>query len=227
MSVISLVGGVISVVAFYGLALFLPAGTLHWPRAWVLLTLTALSTAISTSYLMLVNPEIVRERWKPPIQKGQPTADRILVSLFILFYVGTIVLTALDVFRWHLLPKPGVIVSSLGLALYVFSWVAITRVLRENAFASAAVRYQEERQQRVIDTGPYAVVRHPMYAGAVPLVLGLPLWLQSYAGVLAGILVCLFMTSRILLEEKFLSRHLEGYAQYMTRVRWRILPGLW
>jgi protein-S-isoprenylcysteine O-methyltransferase Ste14 len=61
----------------------------------------------------------------------------------------------------------------------------------------------------------------------VPLVLGLPLWLQSYSGVLAGILVCLFMTSRILLEEKFLSRHLEGYAQYMTRVRWRILPGLW
>src|SRR5262249_29490441 len=159
-------------VVLYGAALFLPAGTWHWPRAWILLVLTALSTAVSTAYLQAASPEVVKERWKPPIQKGQPLADKILLSFFILLYLGTLVLTSLDVFRWHLLPRPGVVVSSLGLFLYVTSWALITRVLRENAFASAAVRYQEERHQRVIDTGPYAVVRHPMYAGAIPLILG-------------------------------------------------------
>lgn len=227
MSLLSLIGGVAYVVVIYGTALFVPAGTLDWPRAWVLLGVTAVSTAISTGYLMATSPEIVRERWKPPIQKGQPLADKILVTLFILLYVGTIVMTALDVFRWHLLPPPGIIVSSVGLILFLSSWIMITRVLRENAFASAAVRYQEERHQRVIDTGPYAIVRHPMYAGAVPLILGLPLWLESYAAALAGVAVCLIMSSRVLLEERFLTRNLPGYAEYMSKVRWRLVPGLW
>jgi protein-S-isoprenylcysteine O-methyltransferase Ste14 len=144
-----------------------------------------------------------------------------------LLYAGTVILTALDVFRLHLLPEPGVLVSSLGLVLFVGSWFLITRVLRENAFASAAVRYQEERDQRVIDTGPYAIVRHPMYAGAIPLVLGLPLWLESYAAVLAGLLVCGVMSTRVPLEERFLLSHLPGYAEYVRRVRWRLIPGLW
>jgi protein-S-isoprenylcysteine O-methyltransferase Ste14 len=226
-SLIRLIGGVVYVVVLYGAALLLPAGTWHWPRAWILLGLTALSTAMSTAYLNATSPEIVKERWKPPIQKGQPLADKVLLILFILLYLGTMVLTALDVFRWHLLPKPGLAVSSIGLILYVTSWVLITRVLRENAFASAAVRYQAERHQRVIDTGPYALVRHPMYAGGIPLILGLPLWLESYAATLAGILVCAVMSTRILLEESFLRRNLPGYEEYMRRVRWRLIPGVW
>ena len=224
---IRLIGGVVYVVVLYGGALFLPAGTWHWPRAWTLLGLTTLSTAVSTAYLNASSPEIVEERWKPPIQKGQPLADKIIVTVFIFLYLGTLVFTALDVFRWHLLPRPGVIVSSIGLVLYVASWVLITRVLRENAFASAAVRYQEERHQRVIDTGPYALVRHPMYAGAVPLILGLPLWLESYAATLLGILVCVVMSVRIRLEESFLRRNLPGYEDYVRRVRWRLIPGVW
>ncbi len=227
MSLVRLLTGIISVAAIYGFSLFLPAGTLHWWRAWVLLGLTVLSTTISTVYLSSTSPDIVKERWKPPIQKGQPLADRLLVSLFILLYIGTVVITPLDVFRWHLLPKPGAVISSLGLAFYLASWFFITRVLRENAFASAAVRYQEERQHRVIDTGPYSIVRHPMYAGSIPLVLGLPLWLGSYAATLLGLLVCFVMSTRVRLEEKFLIRELPGYADYVHKVRWRLLPGVW
>jgi protein-S-isoprenylcysteine O-methyltransferase Ste14 len=227
MSALRLIGGIVYVAVFYGLALFLPAGTLHWWRAWVLLGATVVSTTISTLYLSSTSPDVVKERWKPPIQRGQPLADKILLSLFILLYTGTVVITPLDVFRWHLLPKPGFIASSLGLVLYVTSWVVITRVLRENTFASAVVRYQEERHQRVIDTGPYAIVRHPMYAGAIPLVLGLPLWLESYAAGVAGLLVCLVISTRIRLEEKFLMRRLPGYEEYMGRVRWRLIPKVW
>jgi len=100
-------------------------------------------------------------------------------------------------------------------------------VLRENAFASAAVRHQAERQQRVIDTGPYALVRHPMYAGSMPLVFGLPLWLGSYTAALAGIAAYAMLVARILAEESYLRRELPGYAEYMQRVRWRLLPGVW
>ncbi len=136
-------------------------------------------------------------------------------------------MTPLDVFRWHLLPKPGLAISWLGLSLYLSSWIIIARVLRENAFASAVVRYQSERQHRVIDTGLYRIVRHPMYAGAIPLFLGLPLWLESYAATLAALLVCIVMVIRIRFEEKFLFRELPGYAGYVRRVKWRLIPGVW
>jgi protein-S-isoprenylcysteine O-methyltransferase Ste14 len=222
-----LISGIVSVAAFYGLALFLPTGNLHWWRAWVLLGLTAGSAAISTIYLSSTSPEIVKERWKPPFQKGQPLADKILLSVFILLYIGAITLAPLDVFRWKLLPKPGFFVSSLGLVLYLASWFLITRVLRENAFASAAVRYQQDRQHKVIDTGPYRIVRHPMYAGAIPMMLGLPLWLESYAAAISGLLVCIVMSARIRFEEQFLIRVLPGYRDYLHRVRWRLIPWIW
>jgi protein-S-isoprenylcysteine O-methyltransferase Ste14 len=227
MPLLRLIGGIAYVAAFYGLALFLPAGNLHWWRAWGLVAVTAVSTATSTFYLLSTNPNVVKERWKPPLQRGQPLADKIVLTLFILLYAGTVVLAPLDVFRWHLLPKPGTMISSLGLALYLGSWILLTRVLRENAFASAAVRYQQERQHRVIDTGPYSVVRHPMYAGSIPLILGLPLWLESYAATVAGLVVCVAMSSRIRLEEQFLLRTLPGYKDYVRRVRWRLIPWIW
>jgi len=227
MSVLRLASGIVLVTLCYGVPLFAGAGTLHWPRAWVLIALTVVSTTISTAYLTRTSPEIVAERWKGPVQKGQPLADRILVVAFIVLYLATILATALDAFHWHLLPAPAPIVAALGLGLYLSSWFLVTRVLRENAFASASVRYQEERHQRVIDTGPYAIVRHPMYAGSIPLILGLPLWLGSYAITLAGVFVVLVMTVRILVEEAFLRGHLPGYEDYMRRVRWRLIPGIW
>ncbi len=227
MFLVRLSGGIISVAAIYGFSLFLPAGTLHWWRAWLLLGVTVLSTTISTVYLSSTNPEIVRERWKPPVRKGQPLADKILTISLLLFYFWSVIMTPLDVFRWHFLPKPGLAISWLGLSLYLSSWIIITRVLRENAFASAAVRYQSERKHRVIDTGPYRIVRHPMYAGAIPLFLGLPLWRESYAATLAALFVCIVMGIRIRYEEKFLLRKLPGYADYVRRVRWRLIPGVW
>ncbi|HEX2995567.1 MAG TPA: isoprenylcysteine carboxylmethyltransferase family protein, partial [Anaerolineales bacterium] len=193
----------------------------------VLLSATVLSTMISTVYLSSTNPDVVRERWKPPVRKDQPLTDKVLTIALLLFYFWSVIMTPLDVFRWHLLPKPGWAISSLGLSLYLSSWIIIARVLRENAFASAAVRYQSERKHRVIDTGPYRIVRHPMYAGAIPLFLGLPLWLESYSATLAALLVCIIMVIRIRFEEKFLLRELPGYADYVRRVRWRLIPEIW
>ncbi len=162
-----------------------------------------------------------------PIQQGQPLADKIVVLLVIATFLGLIVFIPLDVFRFPLMGKPGTVVSSLGLALFVAGWWIISLAFRENAFAAPVVRHQKERQQRIIDTGVYGIVRHPMYAGAVLLIVGMPLWLESYAAAFLASVPIGLLALRILVEEQFLRRELTGYDAYVRRVRHRLIPFLW
>jgi protein-S-isoprenylcysteine O-methyltransferase Ste14 len=222
-----LVAGVLMNVGIFAACLFLPAGTLDWWRAWVFLAVDFVSTVASTVVLLRAGGGILEERFKPPIQEGQPLADRIVVSLLLAGFAAVVLFIPLDVFRLHLLLKPPPAVSSLGMALLLAGWWIMTLAMRENAFAAPVVRHQEERQHRVIDTGPYATVRHPMYAGAIGLLIGMPLWLESYAAALLAIWPILTMAVRIRIEEGFLTRELPGYADYTTRVRYRLIPFIW
>jgi protein-S-isoprenylcysteine O-methyltransferase Ste14 len=131
------------------------------------------------------------------------------------------------VFRFHLIAKPGTLASASGLVLFVAGWWIMTLALRENAFAAPVVKHQEARQQTVIDSGVYGVVRHPMYAGAVLLLVGMPLWLESYATALLASVPIGTLVLRILVEEQFLRRELKGYDAYTERVRYRLIPFLW
>jgi protein-S-isoprenylcysteine O-methyltransferase Ste14 len=138
-----------------------------------------------------------------------------------------IIFIPLDVFRFHLMSKPTTFASSLGLVLCVGGWWIISLSFRENAFAAPVVKYQEERRQTVTATGVYSVVRHPMYTGTALLLVGMPLWLESYvAAVLASIPIGL-LAVRILFEERFLRRELKGYEAYTGRVRYRLITLLW
>lgn len=223
----NLIVGVLLNVAIFGGLLFLPAGALHWWRAWVFIGVVFVGTVASTVSIFRVNKGLLEERFKPPVQKGQPLADKIVVVLLIAAFVGLIVFIPLDVFRLHLLAKPGTLVSSFGLVLFVAGWWIMTLALRENAFAAPVVKHQEERQQRVIDSGVYGVVRHPMYAGGVPLLVGMPLWLGSYAAAMLASIPIGVLAVRILVEEEFLRRELVGYDAYTERVRYRLIPFLW
>lgn len=147
--------------------------------------------------------------------------------LLIAAFVGATAFIPLDVFRFHLLPRPGLLVSCLGLILFVVGWWVMTAAMRENAFAAPAVKHQEERRHRVIDSGVYGVVRHPMYAGGVLLTVGMPLWLGSYAGVVVASAFTATLALRIVFEERFLRRKLNGYDAYTERVRSRLIPFLW
>jgi len=227
MSKCKLIGGVLFNVAIFGGLLFLPAGTLDWWRAWVFVGVAFVATVASIVGVLRVNRDLLEERFKPPIQKGQPLADKIVVVLFITAFVGLIGFIPLDVFRFHLTAKPGTLVSSLGLALLVAGWWIMTLALRENAFAAPVVMHQEERQQTVVDSGVYGVVRHPMYAGAVPLLVGMGLWLESYAAAILASVPIGTLVLRILVEERFLRRELKGYDAYTERVRYRLIPFLW
>lgn len=214
-------------VIFGGL-LFLPAGTLHWPRAWIFIAVVLLATA---STLLIVFPqreELLRERLKPPIQQSQPIIDKVLVSLFLLGFFVIIALIPVDVFHWRILmDKPPFWLSAAGLIMFGFGWLLISLAFKENAFAVPVVKYQEERRQTVIDQGVYRVVRHPMYTGTCLLLIGIPLWLESYTATIAAIIPIVTLMIRIHFEEQFLKQNLSGYEAYTQRTRYRLIPFIW
>jgi protein-S-isoprenylcysteine O-methyltransferase Ste14 len=224
---LKLIVGIITNLAIYGGLLFWPAGTLRWWRAWVFLGVVLICT-VATILFLRDRPEILNERFKSPIRKGQPLADKIILILFIATYVGMIVFIPLDVFRFHLLASPGAVVSTLGLVLFVVGWWIFSLALKENPFGIAAVRLQEERNHTVVDTGVYALVRHPMYAGGILFTFGMPLWFESYAAFLLAIIpIAVLGVLRIKVEEQLLIEKLPGYAAYMEKVRYRLVPYIW
>ena len=227
MPIPKVITGVAFNVVLYALLLFVPAGTLHWWRAWVFLAVTVAVMAAASFSILPDNSDLFSQRAKGVIQKGQPLWDRVLAILLVVSYAGQIVFISLDVFRFHLVPKPGGLVSFLGLALYVAGWWIMTLAMKVNPFAVPVVRLQEERHQRVIDTGVYAVVRHPMYTGFVPMVVGPALWLQSYVAALLAIVPIAVLATRSVFEERFLKRELKGYEAYTKKVRYRLIPFVW
>jgi protein-S-isoprenylcysteine O-methyltransferase Ste14 len=214
-------------VAVYGLLLFVPAWTLDWWRAWVLLAL--IFTGMIATRLWAFGPDdtLLAERRKPPLQEGQPLADKLLVVGFVVVFPAYIAFIPLDVFRLHLLGKPPMFASSLGVALAIAGWWIISLAFRENAFAVAIVKPQEERGQTVVQTGVYSVVRHPLYSGVVLIVIGIALWLESTAAVVLSIFPIAVIVLRILVEEDFLRRRLRDYDAYAKRVQRRLIPLVW
>jgi protein-S-isoprenylcysteine O-methyltransferase Ste14 len=224
---LKLIVGVILNLAIFGGLLFLPAGTLEWRRAWIFMGVVLAGAVASTVSIYRNNPAVLDERFKPPVQPGQPLVDKIIVSLFIAALAGVFIFIPLDVFRCHLLPRPGTLVSAVGLILFIAGWWIMTMALKENPFAAPVVRHQEERRQTVVATGVYNFVRHPMYAGAALLLIGAPLWLESYAAALLAIAPIGLLALRIVFEERFLRRELKGYDTYAEKVRRRLIPLLW
>jgi len=214
-------------LVFVGSLLFLPAGTLDWWRAWVYLGAMLLLMLVGSAWFYAYSPGLLEERLGAPVQRAQPLADKIVLLFYFTFYMAWLAFIPLDAFRWHLLEKPGETVSALGLVLYFLGMGLVFLALKENAFAAPVVKHQETRGHKVIDSGVYGVVRHPMYAAFPPIMVGTSLWLQSYAAIAMAALPFGAITVRILLEEAFLRRELPGYEEYMRRVKWRVLPGVW
>jgi protein-S-isoprenylcysteine O-methyltransferase Ste14 len=227
MFLVRLIAGVLLNGAFFGVTLFLPAGSFDWWRAWVIVGLAFFGAAGATVSLSGGSRGLLEERLKPPVQQRQPLVDKIILLLFLATFVGLLVFTSLDVSHLHVISRPGPLVSSVGLFLFAGGWWVAYLALRENAFAAPVVRHQEERNQTVVDTGVYGIVRHPMYAGGVMLMVGLPLWLESYAGALLAGVPIATVVLRIVFEERFLRRELRGYIAYTERVRYRLIPRLW
>ena len=208
-----------------GALLFACAGTLHWPSAWVFLATCALLGPLCGWWLYRVDPALLAERLRPVLQKDQPAADKAFMIVFVIAMLAWLAAMGLD--RRTQSSDMPVAFQALGLVLFVLSTLFILWVFRENSFAAPVVKLQAERAQRVVSTGPYAHVRHPMYSGMILFFAGVPLLLGSWWGlVMAPVIVVLFAV-RIGIEERTLREGLPGYSDYMTRVRYRLLPGVW
>jgi protein-S-isoprenylcysteine O-methyltransferase Ste14 len=214
--------------ALVATALFVSAGTFAWPRAWVLLVVLVVVRMVTAVAVYRVNPALLQERAKLPLHGDQPWSDKLLLLLVISTgFIGLPVVAGCDVFRWQVLPRPATLVSALGLVLFTLGWIIKAMALRANAFATSVVRVQRERRHAVVDTGVYAIVRHPFYA-ATPLVfVGLCLWPQSYTAAILAVVPTAFVLVRLGLEDHFLRRELPGYIEYAERVPRRLLPGIW
>lgn len=206
-----------------GILLFGPVRTFDFPQAWVYLCVFTVSAALVTAYLWKYDPKLLERRVRAgPRNEGEKTQK--LIQLFASFaFIGTLVLPSFDHrFAWSNVPL-SVIVA--GDALLVLGFAIVFVVFRENTFSAATIEVAPD--QRVVSTGPYAIVRHPMYAGALIMLFGTPLALGSWWGLLMFVPMTLTIAWRLIDEEKFLTKNLTGYTEYCRTVRYRLLPPIW
>jgi len=209
--------------AVMGLLLFVPAGTTSYWQAWVYLGIFFAASALTTVFLIRRDPALLERR-----MRGGPTAEkrpveRLIMVFTSLGFIALLVVPALDHrFQWSNVPAWAVIV---GDALVIVGFYFIFRVYRENTFTSATIEVAPD--QKVISSGPYAIVRHPMYASALLYLAGTPLALASYWGLVPLVATMPFLIWRLFDEEKFLAENLPGYVEYRRKVRHRLVPGIW
>jgi protein-S-isoprenylcysteine O-methyltransferase Ste14 len=206
-----------------GFLLFVPAGTVHYWQAWMYLSIFTGASALITVYLMRRDPALLERR-----MSGGPMAEKQRAQKFIMLctsigFIALLVVPAFDHrFGWSTIPFGGVV---FGDVLVAIGFYFIFLVYRENTFTSATIEVAEN--QKVISTGPYAIVRHPMYASASLYLLGTPLALGSYWAFIAIAAMIPFLIWRLLDEERFLAKNLSGYDEYRRQVRHRLVPYLW
>lgn len=212
------------VLLFFVLCLFLPAGTWMWTRGWLFFFVVVVALIVGGLYLRRVNPEIFAARINR--HEGTKPWDRGLLGIFLLTEMAIPIVAALDDARYHWLYIPWW-VCVIGYTLLIAGMAGFTWAESVNRFLEPTVRIQTDRGQKVIDTGPYAIVRHPGYVSASLLFIGMPLALGSLWALIPAILLCLVLVVRAIWEDQTLREELAGYEEYTQRVRYRLIPGVW
>jgi protein-S-isoprenylcysteine O-methyltransferase Ste14 len=217
------VGGFLFLVLILALALFASAGTLDFWQAWTYLAVFSVCILLITGYLVLKDRRLLESRLNVGPAAERQRSQQVLQSLASLFFIGLYIVPGLDRrFGWSHV-SPGL--SLVSDALVALSLFIVFLVFRENTYTSAIIEVAD--QQRVVSSGPYSRVRHPMYSGAMLLLIFTPLALGSWVGVPFALPVIGVVVARLLDEEKFLRRSLPGYEDYRRKVRYRLLPGIW
>ena len=214
---------IITLGVIMGVLLFLSAGTIHYSPGWVYLSIFTAASLITTVYLMTTDRALLERRMKGgPRAETRPAQKLIMLAVSICF-IALLVVPGLDRrFGWSRVPLS---VIALGDLMVATGFFLIALVYRENTFTSATIEIAEN--QRVISTGPYAAVRHPMYASASLYLFGTPIALGSYWDLLPVVVMIPFLIWRIFDEERLLATELQGYTEYQKRVRYRLLPFVW
>jgi protein-S-isoprenylcysteine O-methyltransferase Ste14 len=216
-------GGLLWFLIILAAAVFVPAWTVNYWQAWIFLGVFSLMVLTITVYLMKNDPKLLERRVKAGPGAETEKRQKIIQSLASIAFIAVVVFPAIDHrLAWSRMPPEaavaGDVIVALGLLIIFF-------VFKENAFTSAIIEIDPE--QRVISTGPYAFVRHPMYIGTLVMLLGMPVALCSWWGLFMVIPIALLIVWRLIDEEQFLARNLGGYAEYRHKVKYRLVPFIW
>jgi protein-S-isoprenylcysteine O-methyltransferase Ste14 len=214
-----ILNGFLTIVLF-GIPLFPSASTLNFPNAWIFLGIFAISFAAILVYLSLTNPEYAMNRMKG---EESETPQKIVMGLLVSSALLMLVIAGLDFrFRWSHVPNVVVVIAS---AIMAVTFILLFFVMKQNAYASRVIEIQEN--QKVISTGAYAIVRHPMYSVFVIMFLAVPFVLGSWFAIIPALSIPFLLSFRIRNEEEVLKKGLEGYEVYMKKTRFRLIPWLW
>jgi len=203
--------------------LFLPAGTLNYWQAWVFMAVFVSASTAVTVYLAIHDPKLLERRMRAGPAAEKERSQKIIIFLAMMGFMGLLVVPAFDHrFGWSRVPT---YVCLIGDALIAIGFLLVFFVVKVNAYAASTIQVAED--QKVISTGPYALVRHPMYAGSFPILIGTPLALGSWWGLSALIVFVPVLIWRLVDEESFLRKNLPGYTEYTDKVRYRLVPHVW
>jgi protein-S-isoprenylcysteine O-methyltransferase Ste14 len=206
------------------LLLFGSAGTIYWIEAWILIIIYFIYVMGSFIWLKKNNPELLKERTSR--RNEGKWWDKIILTIYTILLMFMLVICGIDAVRFHWSNLP-LILKIIGFIGYIPSVIIIFLTIKENAYLSEVVRIQKDRSQQVVKTGPYKYVRHPMYSGIILMILFTPFALGSFiALIFSGLIIILFII-RTYLEDKTLQNELPGYKEYIKKVRYRLVPGLW
>jgi protein-S-isoprenylcysteine O-methyltransferase Ste14 len=206
--------------------LFVPAGTIGWPQAWVYLFELGVTGTFVSGWLYVHDPALLAQRMAWPLQREQAPWDRIFMICVIVFFVAWFAIMGLDAVRFRVSHVP-VGAQGAGAAAILVSQYVFWLVFRANSYAAPVVKIQKDRGHAIATSGPYALVRHPMYGGAILFLFGTPLLLGSWFGLALAPLTVAGLAVRAVLEERTLSAQLPDYADYAARVRYRFVPLIW
>ena len=207
-------------VLIIGLLLFIPANTINYWNGWLFMALLFIPMFIAGIVMMIKSPELLKKRLNAKEKEGEQ--KQVLIYSALMFLAGFIIAGLNYRYNWITIPTPVVIVSSI---VFVIAYILYAEVLRENAYLSRTIEVQEN--QKVVDTGLYGIVRHPMYASTILLFLSMPLVLGSVISFAIFLVYPFIIAKRIKNEEEVLERELVGYSEYKKKVKYKVIPFIW
>lgn len=207
-------------IVLFGLLIFLPAGTFNYWNGWLLVILLFIPMFIAGIVMMIKSPDLLRRRLD--IKEKQGEQKKVVALSGLMFLIGFFLAGLNFRFEWIKLSNVVVIISSV---VFVLSYILYAEVLRENAFLSRTIGV--EKEQKLVDTGLYGIVRHPMYTATIFLFLAMPLVLGSLISFIIFLVYPFIIVKRIINEEEVLKKDLKGYKEYMKKVKYRLIPFIW
>ena len=215
-------------MSLFAMAILWPAGTWQWREAWVMIVMWTVYGVVSTHYLLRHDPALLAERLKfLPLHKEQKDWDKVLMSLFFIAGIGLYLIPGFDVVRYEWSEPLPEWMRILAMLIHLPCFLLLGWMMRENTYLSQVVKIDKDRGHKVVTSGPYALVRHPMYTVVIILLFAVPVALGSRFAIILAVFLTLLLIVRTYCEDRTLHEELKGYSEYAKQTRYRLISGIW